>query len=311
MAVGAVVYRQGFTLVELMVSLVLGLIITAAVLQVYLANVKTSAIQQSASDLQYASIFGVQQLESHLRMANLGNPVTEITDTTPAGGIVLTLANLGITDKAQLANVTHTAGEAGFTSLSNVQRINSDQLTIQYTNITGQPMYDCESGKVEDQERVIERYFVRMNSVSSQGLILACDAGRVLEASIGNYGANDVRRFGGNGSEFIAGVDQFKVLLRTQTTNADKQVRYVTSAQYMALADPRPAITAVKIGFILRGNSAGIGSDTQQNFSLFGTTHSLKTNQPKQVRAVYESSTLLRNARVMNFDFNLPTTAGN
>ncbi len=64
---------RGFTLIELMISLVLGLMITAAVLQVYIANVRTSAIQQSGSDLQYASIFGIQQLESHLRLANLGN----------------------------------------------------------------------------------------------------------------------------------------------------------------------------------------------------------------------------------------------
>ena len=43
-------YNQaGFTLIELMISLVLGLIVSAAVIQVYIINVKTSSIQASGS----------------------------------------------------------------------------------------------------------------------------------------------------------------------------------------------------------------------------------------------------------------------
>lgn len=83
-------YRStsGFTLIELMISLVLGLLISAAVIQVYLTNTKTASTQKSGSELQEASVFGLQQLESHLRLANLGNSVTSITDTTAGGGIV-------------------------------------------------------------------------------------------------------------------------------------------------------------------------------------------------------------------------------
>lgn len=55
--------QTGFTLIELMISLVLGLIVSAAVIQVYLINVKTSSIQANASELQDASVFGLQQLE--------------------------------------------------------------------------------------------------------------------------------------------------------------------------------------------------------------------------------------------------------
>lgn len=56
-------HQAGFTLIELMISLVLGLIVSAAVIQVYLINVKTSSIQASGSELQDASVFGLQQLE--------------------------------------------------------------------------------------------------------------------------------------------------------------------------------------------------------------------------------------------------------
>ncbi|WP_428983432.1 PilW family protein, partial [Paraburkholderia diazotrophica] len=47
-------YRStsGFTLIELMISLVLGLLISAAVIQVYLTNTKTASTQKSGSELQ-------------------------------------------------------------------------------------------------------------------------------------------------------------------------------------------------------------------------------------------------------------------
>ena len=51
------IHQAGFTLIELMISLVLGLLISAAVMQVYLINVKTSSVQASGSELQDASIW--------------------------------------------------------------------------------------------------------------------------------------------------------------------------------------------------------------------------------------------------------------
>ena len=52
----------GFTLIELMISLVLGLLISAAVIQVYIVNTRTVTIQQSASEVQDSTIFALQSL---------------------------------------------------------------------------------------------------------------------------------------------------------------------------------------------------------------------------------------------------------
>lgn len=52
--------QKGFTLVELMISLVLGLIIVAAVMQVYMMSIRTNTIQQSGSNIQNTSVFGIQ-----------------------------------------------------------------------------------------------------------------------------------------------------------------------------------------------------------------------------------------------------------
>ena len=302
-------YAKGFTLIELMISLVLGLLISAAVMQVYLTNAKTSATQKSGSELQDASLFGIQQLESHLRLANLGNPVDEITNDTPKGGIVLSLTNMGLPEEntEYPKFLTHTAGDSDFNSTSSIASVNSDQLTIQYTNITGEVLSDCESADVLIGDTVIERYFIRESLPDNKnGLVLACDAGRLNNSGvITSYAASDPKTFGNNGQEFIMGIDQFKVLLGTQTNAVGSAgvMRYLTSADYLnntTTPAPKPAITAVKIGLIVRGSTPVVGSSTKTTFSLLGQNHTLKSGEPNQVRTTYESTTLLRNARVVN-----------
>lgn len=312
-------YRStsGFTLIELMISLVLGLLISAAVIQVYLTNTKTASTQKSGSELQEASVFGLQQLESHLRLANLGNSVTSITDTTAGGGIVLSPLNiyLPIANKSFDSLLTNSADDASFEKPSNMSSANSDQLTIQYKNITDSPIADCESADVVKDEIAIERYFLRSSTTSGQGLVLACDAGRIGAAGIKSYTpSTDSKNFsvGTNGQEFIMGVDQFKILLGIQTDAPSDAglMRYLTASEYLALSGIKPPITAVKIGLIVRGSSPVIGSDVATSFKLLGTTQPLKSGQPKLVRTTYESTTLLRNARVINIDTSTTLTAG-
>ena len=299
---------HGFTLIELMISLVLGLLISAAVIQVYLTNTKTASTQKSGSELQEASVFGLQQLESHLRLANLGNSVTSITDTTAGGGIVISPKNIGLepTDTSKNLYFTRNGGD------SNITGINSDQLTIQFKNTTGVKIADCESADVELGDTVIERYFVRSSSTTGQGLVLACDAGRVDSSGVKTYASTDTKQFGLNGQEFIIGVDQFKILLGIQTDAPSDAglMRYLTASEYLALSGTKPPITAVKIGLIVRGSSPVIGSDVATSFKLLGATQPLKSGQPKLVRTTYESTTLLRNARVINIDTSTTLTAG-
>ncbi len=313
-------HQQGFTLIELMISLILGLLVSAAVMQVYLINVKTSSIQSSGSELQDASIFGLQQLEKKLRIANLGNPTTQITSTTVNGGIVLTAANLGITTPyTNTAYLTRRDGDSaigtnGWTGISNTN-VNSDQLTIQYTNTTGNVMSDCEGADAAVNDIVVERYFLRRatgdtSTGNIRNLVLACDAGRVSPTGgILTVGAStDSRNFGTAGQEFIINVDQFKILLGTKSSAAASagQMMYLPSSSYLLMAT-KPSITAVKIGLIVHGTTPIIGSNDQSSFTLLGQSNSLKTDttRQQQVRTSYESTTLLRNARVIDVDTSL------
>ena len=324
-------HQPGFTLIELMISLVLGLIVSAAVIQVYLINVKTSSIQASGSELQDASVFGLQQLEKSIRLANLGNPTTRIDGTTLNGGIVLTGMNIGIANPnpkepnpyPNTGYLTRRAGDStsgdnGWTGISNTNT-DSDQLTIQYINITGAPMIDCEGATAAVNDIVIERYFVRQaTGTTSTGaiknLVLACDAGRVNKTGgiDGSMEANDSRQFGKAGQEFIVNVDQFKVLLGAQYTTGTNagQLIYLPSSAYSLITTDKAAITSVKIGLIVHGSTPIIGSAEQSEFALLGqlpSNNKLKTDtsSKKKVRSTYETTTLLRNARVVNINTSL------
>src|SRR5690606_21300250 len=204
------------------------------------------------------------------------------------------------------------------TGISNTNT-NSDQLTIQYTNITGAPMIDCEGATAAVNDSVIERYFVRLatrntSTTAINDLVLACDAGRVNNAGgIATCTATtDSKNFGQAGQEFIVNVDQFKVLLGAQyTTGANAgQLIYLPSSAYLAITTDKPAITSVKIGLIVHGSTPIIGSAEQSEFALLGqspTDNKLKTDSSskKKVRSTYETTTLLRNARVVNINTSL------
>lgn len=289
--------ESGFTLIELMISLVLGLLISAAVIQVYIINTRTITVQQSASEVQDSTIFAMQTLEEHVRLANLGNPVTNINSLTKNGGVVLTGNNIGDAAYANTgyftisAGQTGTAGTNGWTGASNMDKA-SDQLTIQYKNSTGQSLYDCEGTEIASGSAnwVVERYFVR--ETANKELGLACDAGRVT-----NAGA--VSGFGDNGEILIPGADQFKVLLGSMTDIS--KITYMPANTYMTLTD-KPDITTIKLGVVIRSSTPLLSSTDKSSFLLLDETHTLKTDatRKKYYRRAYESTVLLRNARVMS-----------
>lgn len=85
--------QSGFTLVELMISLALGLIIVAAAILLFLTGQKSLAMQQGVAELQDNANFGLNYITQDIRLANLNTKDAVINAQTLYGGIVLTSAN--------------------------------------------------------------------------------------------------------------------------------------------------------------------------------------------------------------------------
>lgn len=192
--------ESGFTLIELMLSLVLGLLISAAALQIFYTSSVNSRRQEASSQIQDNAIFGFSQIQQHLRRANYGAKSTGAYDEffmnhlTPQGGVVLTAPSGVVTvtdpptpvswlqgnlsglvlDGAAIPATLLSRNESP-NSISNLKGINnSDQLTIQYRS-DREGSFDCEGAAIPKGFYVIERYFVRMDTtVTPDAPGLAC-----------------------------------------------------------------------------------------------------------------------------------------
>ena len=297
-------YQQGFTLIELMISLVLGLLISAAVIQVFITSQRVDRIQAAGSEIQDKAVFGLQSIEPQVRLANLGNDGVAINDKTLNGGVILTVGNKDATNvNAAVENgdqagsfVTRTV--TATPPLTNTD-IPSDQLTIQYINTTGRKLYDCEGQEIKPDDQVVTRYFLTEVPVAKdstqKNLNLNCDAGRIEDKK--------AKDFTDNGQTIIENVDQFNIRLGVQHSTDDGvtyQYADMTVNDYMSLSDPKPPIVNIRIAILAR-STANSPEVSGEKFLIFGEEQTLKTqtNAPKYLRRVYESNILLRNARVM------------
>lgn len=295
-------YQYGFTLIELMISLVLGLLISAAVMQVFLTSQRVDRIQTAGSEIQDKAVFGLQAIESQVRLANLGNDGVTINDTTTMGGIILTVGN----ESATNVNASVKSGAQANTyvtrsaTLSNTD-IPSEQLTIQYINTTDRLLYDCEGEEIKPNEHVITRYFVvdggGAGNQLRKNLNLNCDAGRIKDKTAVS--------FTDKGQTIIENIDQFNIRLGVQQPVVkDNKLEYqyadMTLKDYMELKGSKPAITNIRIALLAR-STANSPEASAESFNIFGSNQTLKTQKdaPKYLRRVYETNILLRNARIM------------
>lgn len=219
--------QQGITLVELMISIVLGLLITAAAVQLFITGQISLNMQRGMADIQDNGNFGLNYIASDIRRANLGAAVAVSDDQTLYGGIVVTPANVGqyvtIANKllSRSNGMTPETSGNSWTGASNVNTFKSDQLTISYqpeqnivsptdlkkTTLTPaeQTEYntrvigsDCEGNNITLNEvrqgvYIVQRYFLRKDTTqgSDQGLALACAASRYTQAAIDVLKAQD------------------------------------------------------------------------------------------------------------------------
>ena len=326
--------QQGFTLIELMISLVLGLLISAAVIQVYIANVKSVTLQEAGSSIIDSNIFGIPMLEDHIRLANLGLAET-INDTNEGAGIVLTQVGnlkdikLSGDEDVPLALLTNTGdvtatGTGNQWSAMTATDTSSGQLTIQFR--APQDMFDCEGrlalgprevklnkvNKIIDGQIVIERYYLNAQDASKPNqLSLYCDAGKYITEDMDSYAKqgkvdkpstvftakNIIKDFGDKGEVIIPHMDYFDVLLGTKKAD---DIRYYTVKQYTESID-KPDVISVRIGGIIRSDSIVQTSELTNEFSVLGNDIKLKTDatdvEKKFLRFVVQNEIALRNAR--------------
>lgn len=240
--------QQGFTLIELMIAITLGLIVTAAALMMFLSSQRSLAMQNGLSSIQQNATFGLTNVAKDLRHINLDSGSEFVNRSNNKSGIVFqTIA--GVTaDKV-------TKAESG----QSIMTPDSDQLTIRYVNRKNNTM-NCEGVIIEQDKEIIQRYYIdKLPDVQqNQGDTrygLFCE---VLD-----------EKKTGKPAIAIADAESFKVSVVTRDFNGtpadrkDDQLRYQTLKEYIT-APTGNAVVAVEIGVVIR-SSGSVHADSSIN----------------------------------------------
>ncbi|XID74596.1 PilW family protein [Alkanindiges sp. WGS2144] len=258
--------QAGFTLVELMVSIVLGLIIVAAATQLFITGQASLNLQRSMAEIQDNGNFGLNYLLQDIRKANLDAVQAVINDRNLYGGIVLTgltsyptlteaeqqtiSANLPynlVASKVPKVLLTRGAGQTvgssnQWTGVTNITGKSgddtaistSDQLVIQYKAVEVNTT-DCEGQNITQQDiddgtYIVQRYFLRKDGNNNNDLALACDAGR-YKTNVSTL-PTEITGYGGGGEILMRRVDHFHILLGVKENDSD-EFRYMSVNDYM------------------------------------------------------------------------------
>ena len=323
--------EQGFTLVELMVALILGLLISAAALQILYTNQVSANIQKAGANVIETNTFGQDFFAKQLRRANQGSTSFKLQYNTPQGGLVLTAPqDLAQWQENNLRGLSKSSSKIPLDlltvaesskSASNTTITNSDQLTIQY-QIPFDGYHDCQGRKVRKGDYVIERYFVRPDS--NQQLGLACASAiytydeNNARKDARNQNAIDINKYtkpdgtaatsdlADNGEIIIPNVDYFRVLLGVSdrddfaTNPKDYNLKYIPIPTYADLETVlgNKRIVNLQVGILMR-SSDSVTAAKDPEFQILDKQVKLKApySQDGKMRRVLISTVLLRNAR--------------
>lgn len=319
--------QRGFTLLELMIALTLGLIIVAAAVQLFLSGQTSLHLQRGFSEVQDNANYGLKFLSYELRRANYG-PSVAIHDRLPYGGIVLTSAQapavpasystqenaskIPVNLPRQISTAVPVSGSGLVTNVEIVAAVSgrtasSDQLVMQY--YADRDGVDCEGRHYQAGRYIIQRFFLRKDANAQkdphEGLALACEAGGYTADSSQILKNGDSKVFFGstNGEILMHRVDHFHVLLGISNPENSAEKRYISIDNYKKINSyPRPRINAVQLGLLVR-SSDSVGRSklipANQQYQVLDQIVQLKplkqVSASKYLRQVIVQTVALRN----------------
>ncbi|QIC68608.1 prepilin-type cleavage/methylation domain-containing protein [Acinetobacter schindleri] len=279
--------NAGYTLVELIIALLLGVIIIGAAFYMLLSGQKSLTFQQAMANVQDNANIGLSFIVGDIKHANLNLLYSDMRNNRVSGLIV---DNANYPSNITTGRVVSTAANLASPSLTNIK---SDVLVVQYKPNKSKS-YDCEGGSItSSDEIVIQKYFLRRDTNgASHDYSLACDAGRYNKATT----ATSVTGLDGSGQILMQRVDQFKVLVGVKSATGN--MSYMTLSQFASAPATSKAVS-IQIGLLVR-SADSVNADTNEQLvhDLLGTPNTIA--KPAAMKSKYlwvpvEQTIALRN----------------
>ncbi|WP_173911727.1 PilW family protein [Acinetobacter sp. Marseille-Q1618] len=274
--------QHGFTLIELMIALTLGLLVIAASIQVFITANQSLAFQQSSSNIQNSGLFGMDYIVRDLRRANIDSNSAAMTVDTLHGGIVFNTGNLSNAAMTNATTISPLLSKANV-GPSNLSEMKSDQIVIQYKNTIGS-QFNCEGKQIAPNQFVVQRYFLKeQQAVTNDGyrpLSLHCKAANYTGDSISSLDLS------GDGEMLVSHVDHFRVLFGIARDNEVKnksgvitqakdgvmdEFLYVSASEYAKLPD-KPQIVSIQLGLLIRSPETVVQGTEATKFTILDLT---------------------------------------
>lgn len=282
-------HQFGLSIMELMVSLTLGLLIALASMQLFLTNQKSFNLQSGMGNVQENGRFALDYINSTIRNAEY----QRTGNSTPTLGVV--------TDSTQLPGVLASNNMVSANDLTALGIGNSDQLVTRMwvsDTMIASGFRDCEGNAVTVPSFVVTRYFIRADTASNSTAALACDAGSYTDD------ATAMTNYQDSGVVLLSAVDSFQFMLGV-TANATTPlgqrfpVRYMTVADYLAIipATNRPLISSIRLGILVKSTETVANGEMPANdIKVLEKTISASSLNDKRIHRLFTSTLAMRNA---------------
>lgn len=265
--------KRGFTMIELTVSLALGVVVSLAATQLFLTNQVNLNYQRAMSDVQVSGRYAMDLMASEIRMAGLQNEALD-----QYAGLPFSTAELG-SSQVNVANL------APYFMPSPAKPLTAhDRLVVQRFSVGAG--VDCEGNSYAAGDYVVSRYFLRPENPASDVVVLACDAGRGSGSA-----ATAPTGYGDNGAVLMTGVESFGVEYGIR--DAGGGIRYVGAGSVGA-----NKVVAVRLGLYARseeraGEPILPATDVRVLSRVISNTNS--AFQDGRIRRLFVSTTEVRN----------------
>ena len=291
--------QRGFTLIELMIALVLGSLIVAASIQVFINANQSLAFQQSSANIQNSGLFGIDYIVRDLRRANIDSNSAAMTIDTLHGGIVFNNKNISKATMTDVGSINALLTKSSI-GPSNFKNLKSDQIVIQYKNTIGS-QFNCEGVKVLPNQFVVQRYFLKEEKAAATAdqyrpLSLRC------KATVYTGDSATSLDLSGDGEMLIPNVDHLRVLLGVARDNPVKDgvmddFLYVSPSEYIKLID-KPQIVSIQLGILVRSPESVANGTELTKFTVLDLQNKELLTDPdksKYLRQVITQTVALRN----------------
>ena len=257
--------QVGLTLIELMIALLLGLILSLAAVQLLLTNQRTFSLQDAVTSLNEDGQMVLRYLAADIRNAGRAGQIEGFVDP-----VVTTLAMEGEDGES----VSFAAADGGNGS--------NDQLSVRYLGTSACQGADLTNGGTDPEGQImVNRYYVEDGS-------LWCSSLRQVGLGSGTYEA-----LSPNAVELISGVESFQVLygLDADAPNGEVETTQFVTANDLNAGD---SVVAIRIGLLLRSSETNLPvPEGSQKLDVLD--QSITTSDDRAIRRVFSTTAQVRN----------------